>query len=276
MRSLLHYELHKASGRRPWIVFLHGAGGSIATWNRQIPAFKETFNLLLIDLRDHGASKNLQPAHDRYNFDIVSDDILAVLDHENIAKAHFVTLSFGSVMMQALYRRRPEVVQKMIFIGGVFNANWSIKGFVHLARFLNLFLSYRQMYRLFSYLLIPKKEHQLARRIYQQQARTLGANEYLKWLGLYSEFFMLLKSFHRQPIENPMLILMGEDDYLFLASAMKFDADKSQSKLTLIPGAGHICNIDQPQRTNEGIFNFLDAPKPQEERQPTKALSGTS
>ena len=276
MRSLLHYELYRSRQDHPWIVFIHGAGGSVATWNYQTAFFSQHFNLLLIDLRDHGGTKNIQPAFKRYNFNIVSKDILKVLDQENIRKAHFITLSFGSVMMQALYRRRPEVVQKMIFIGGVFNANWSIKGFVHLARFFNLFLSYQQMYRLFSYLLIPKKEHQLARRIYQRQARTLGAKEYLKWLGLYSEFFTLLKSFQQQPIKNEMLILMGEDDYLFLPSATKFSAEKNQSQLILIPNSGHICNIDQPESTNEAIFTFLDTPTVQEERQPTKVLSGTS
>lgn len=232
--------------------------------------------MLLIDLRDHGGSKNIQPAFKKYNFDIVSKDILKVLDQEGIQNAHFVTLSFGSVMMQALYRRRPEVVQKMVFIGGVFNANWGIKGFVHLARFLNLFLSYEQMYRTFSYLLIPKKEHQLARRIYQRQARTLGANEYLKWLGLYSEFFLLLKSFHKQPINNPMLILMGEDDYLFLPSAKKFNQGKTQSHLALIPGAGHICNIDKPKATNEAMLTFLSNPKSKVEKQETTILSDTN
>ena len=259
-----------------WIVFIHGAGGSIKTWNFQINAFKKHYNILLIDLRDHGRSKNIQPAYSRYNFDIVSKDILRVLDEENIDKAHFVTLSFGSVMMQALYKRRPDLVMKMVFIGGVFNANWSIKSFVHLARFLNLFLSYQRMYQVFSYLLIPKKEHQPARRIYQQQARTLGAKEYLRWLGLYSEFFLLLKSFHRQPVHNPMLILMGEYDYIFLPSACKFSGEKHFAELKLIRDAGHICNIDKPAETNQAILDFLDNPKQTTKKQQTRAQSDTS
>ena len=259
-----------------WVVFLHGAGGSIQTWNFQINAFKEYYNILLIDLRDHGESKNIQPAYNRYNFDIVSDDILRVLDEEDIEKAHFVTLSFGSVMMQALYKRRPALVMKMVFIGGIFNANWRIKSFIHLARLLNLFLPYRRMYQLFSYLIIPKKEHQLARRIYQRQARTLKAREYLKWLGLYREFFLLLRSFHRQPINHPILILMGESDYLFLPSARKFSIGKPLAELKLIYNAGHICNIDKPAETNQAILNFLDSPIQTIEKQQTIVQSDTS
>lgn len=216
------------------------------------------------------------PAHKRYNFDIVGRDVLKVLAQEQIEKAHFVTLSFGSVMMQALYEKNPEVVNKMVFIGGIFNANWGIKSFVHTARFLNIFLSYRRMYQLFSFLLIPRKEHQLARRIYQRQARTLGADEYLKWLGLYSEFFLLLKSFHQQSINNPMLVLMGTDDYLFLPSARKFTSNRQHATLKMLTGAGHICNIDQPQKTNAAILTFLGSPRLPGERPLTTELSETN
>jgi len=274
--ELLNYKtfLHKES--KEWIVFLHGAGGSIATWNRQTEAFKQYCNLLLVDLRDHGGSKNISPSYDRYNFDIVSQDVLKVLEHEGINRAHFVTLSFGSVLMQALYKRRPEIVNRMVFIGGVFNANWGIKGFVHLARFLNLFLSYHRMYQIFSFLLMPKKKHQFARRVYQQQAQRLGEMEYVKWLGLYSEFFYLLKSFHDQAIHNPMLVLMGSDDYLFLPSARKFATKESNIELKLISGAGHICNIDQPEATNSEILTFLGAPRYRKERPRTTPRFETS
>ena len=258
MRSSLHYQIHRSEKAHPWVVFLHGAGGSIATWNFQIEAFRPNFNLLLIDLRDHGQSKQVQPSYERYNFDIVSKDIVQVLEKEQIERAHFITLSFGSVLMQALFKRKPAVVDRIVFIGGIFNANSSIKIFVHLARFLNLFLTYPMMYRIFSYLLMPKKEQQFARRVYQQQARKLGADEYIKWLGLYSEFFLLLKSFHRQEIDNKMLVLMGEDDYLFLPSAHAFAKSKMNAELQLVPMAGHICNIDQSQFTNEAILSFLN------------------
>ena len=274
MRRYLHYRIHGdvANVDKKWLILIHGAGGSIATWNRQIEKLSEHFRLMLIDLRDHGLSKNLSPSYTRYNFDIVSTDILSVLEKEGISKAHFVTLSFGSVMMQALYERKPDLVDQIVFIGGIFNANWGIKGFVHLARFLNVFLSYSMMYRVFSFLLMPKKELQFARRVYQQQPRRLGSKEYLQWLGLYSEFFYLLKSFHQQPIDHPMLILMGEDDYLFLPSARTFSRTKENVQLELIAKAGHICNIDQPTATNTAILNFLLSQEPSAKTPATTAL----
>ena len=259
-----------------WIVFIHGAGGSIQTWQSQVDPLKDQYNLLLLDLRDHGKSKNISPSADSYSFDLIVDDITTVLKQEGIDHAHFITLSFGSVLMQSIYRQHPEIVDRMILIGGIFNANWMIKGFVHLARLFNLFLSYQSMYRTFSYLLMPKARNQLARRVYQMQARKLSQKEYLKWLGLYSEFFLLLRSFHKQSIDRKMLILMGEDDYLFLPSAKTFASSHDSGELKIVKEAGHICNIDKPKEVNDVIIDFLSTETIQSKRQPTIEMFGTN
>lgn len=258
MRSLLHYQVHILEEDANWIIFIHGAGGSIATWKHQINDLKHTFNILAIDLRDHGTSKDIQPTYPSYNFDIVVEDVKKVLDERSITRAHFVTLSFGSVLMQAIYDRHSSLVQSMVLIGGIFNANWMIKVFVHSARLLNKLLPYSYMYRVFSYLLMPKKNHQVARKVYQRQARKLAQKEYVKWLGLYSEFFYLLKSFHGQKMNTSTLIIMGEEDYLFLPSAKHFVMNHPETTLKLIQDAGHICNIEKPNEVNTVILDFLN------------------
>ena len=63
------------------------------------------YRLLLIDLRDHGYSKDILPEFPEYDFDIVGEDILAVIDHLGIEKAHFVSLSIGSVILQKIGHR---------------------------------------------------------------------------------------------------------------------------------------------------------------------------
>ena len=62
------------------VSFVHGAGGSIRTWKFQIDLLRRTF-ALLIDLRDHGASKDILPEFPAYDFDIVAKDILVLTDH---------------------------------------------------------------------------------------------------------------------------------------------------------------------------------------------------
>ncbi|WP_421765028.1 alpha/beta fold hydrolase [Ekhidna sp.] len=272
----LNYKILRAKKSKKWIVFLHGAGGSIQTWKYQLSALGDDYNLLAIDLRDHGSSKNIKPAYGSYNFDIITEDVFEVLDKEGIEKAHFVTLSFGSVLIQALYERTPSIVDKMVIIGGIFNANWLIKSFVHLGRFFNLFLPYHTMYRLFSFILMPRERNQLARRVYQMQARKLTQSEFLKWLGLYSEFFTLLRNFSKQKIKQQILILMGSDDYVFLPSAQKFANGRSNTNLMTIPKAGHICNIEEPELVNKEIMEFLDTRKEIVGKSQSKVLFGTN
>lgn len=191
---MLFYKIHQHKEPRPWIVFIHGAGGGSAAWQYQWQAFENDFNLLAMDLRDHGKSKDIKPEYDRYNFELIANDILEVIEHLAIKKAHFITLSFGSVLIQDLSMRKPGLVDKVVMAGGIFKGNLLVKGFVHFARLLNLFLSYPQMYSLFSYILMPKERHQLSRRVYQVHAQKISNKEYLKWLGLYSTFFFNLKA----------------------------------------------------------------------------------
>lgn len=259
---MLNYSVHIQAQKLPWLVFLHGAGGNLNSWKYQVPHFERHYNLLLLDLRDHGLSKNMTPAFERYTFDIIVDDILAVLKKQHIQKAHFVTLSFGSVLLQALHLRQPDLIDKAVLAGGIFKANFLIRIFVRLADFLNFFLSYRQMYRLFSYLLMPRRRHQFSRKLYQKHAEILNSTEYLKWLGLYAQFFDLLQQFYYQDLGFKSLVVMGQHDYVFLDSAKQFVARQSQAQLFIMGAAGHICNIDQPASFNTVTLRFLQDREP--------------
>jgi pimeloyl-ACP methyl ester carboxylesterase len=255
--KLLHHQIYHQSEAHPWVVFLHGAGGSMETWKYQQQAFQPHFNLLLLDLRDHGQSKEIQPVYERYTFDMISEDIMAVMRKAGIQKAFFMTLSFGSVLLQDLSIRYPGLIKKAVIAGGIFKGNFMIKAYVHLARIFNLFLSYPQMYRLFSYLLMPKENHQLSRRVYQRQARKLSSQAYLKWIGLYAQFFKLLNRFCHHPLNFETLVVMGADDYVFLKAARVFVSQQPHAQLQVMPDAGHICSIDQPEIFNRFALQFL-------------------
>ena len=52
---MLKYEILD-NNKEEWVVFIHGIGGSTKTWEKQIDAFSEKYNLLLLDLPGHGAN----------------------------------------------------------------------------------------------------------------------------------------------------------------------------------------------------------------------------
>ena len=55
---MLNYSVYRSEENKQWVTFIHGAGGSSSIWFKQIKSFSRCFNLLLIDLRGHGKSKN--------------------------------------------------------------------------------------------------------------------------------------------------------------------------------------------------------------------------
>lgn len=256
MEILSHKVISKNKADQ-WVVFLHGAGGSTKTWKDQVEAYQDHFQLLLIDLRDHGNSKNIQPAYNSYNLDVITTDIFKVLDLYDIRSAHFVCLSMGSFIMQSVLLQRPELVQKCVLAGAVILGNWRIRTFTRIALQFNHILSYKQMYNAFSFLLMPRKLHQRARKIYRIQAQKLTQEEYMKWLGLYHEFFKLLKRFSDWKIQPSTLLLMGSQDYVFLKSARDFAKGHERVSFQVVPNSGHICNIDNSLEFNRISIDFL-------------------
>lgn len=254
---MLHYELSQLGEEANWLVFVHGAGGSISTWNYQRKAFEPHFNLLLVDLRDHGKSKNLEPAHQHYNFEVVTRDILKVIDALGIGKAFFISLSLGSIILQKLDELRPGLVEKMIAAGGIFKPNLKIHFFAHSGKILSYLLTYRQLYHLFSWVIMPRKNHDKSRRLYRLHSERLTQEEFLKWLGLYKGFFRELKHFFRRALTTPCLVVMGSQDHVFLDAAVEFVKRQPQAILKVIENCGHIVTVDNPALFNSIALDFL-------------------
>ena len=256
-KALLNHEIHFLSPDADWVVFIHGAGGSMITWKHQKSEFKKFFNLVFLDLRDHGQSKNIEPAFKSYNFDIVCDDILRLLDHLKITRAHFVSLSLGSILLQKLNEKRPDLIGKMVMGGGVFRANIKIRIFIYSARFLKNILPYKHMYNLFSFIVLPKKNHENSRRLFRLQSQKLSPSEYLKWVELHKEFFSLLKNFFDKELEKISLVIMGDQDHVFYKAAQRFVSNHPLAQLVVFNNCGHVVNLERASEFNKTALRFL-------------------
>lgn len=256
--GVLHHSIYLTDEHADWMVFIHGAGGSSVTWKHQVRAFKPFFNLLLIDMRDHGYSKDLEPEYSTYDFDIVTDDVLRTIDHVGVRRAHFLSLSLGSIVLQRLYDRRPDLIESMIMAGGVFKADWKIRIFAHSGKFLSYFVPFRWIYDTFIMIVLPRENHAPSRRLYRLQSKKLTPSEFLKWLGLYRDFFSIVKRFYRRKLRTSSLIVMGGQDHVFLEAAQRFASkQKDKAELVVLEGCGHLCNLEEVQRFNEAVLRWL-------------------
>ena len=107
---MLHYSTHLHPNSKTWVTFVHGAGGSSSIWFKQLREFSKHFNVLLLDLRGHGKSR-MQLTNvfkKKYTFDVLAEDIIAVLDKENIKSSHFVGISLGTILIRQIGEMYPQ------------------------------------------------------------------------------------------------------------------------------------------------------------------------
>jgi aminoacrylate hydrolase len=100
--SDIYYETH---GTGTPVMLVPGAGGVGSYWNPNIPSFTRRHQVVIHDHRGTGQSSR-SPI--RYSVDQMTDDLLAVMDHLKIEKAHLVGHSTGGAIGQTFAARYPE------------------------------------------------------------------------------------------------------------------------------------------------------------------------
>ncbi|MGB1445600.1 MAG: alpha/beta fold hydrolase [Flavobacteriaceae bacterium] len=256
---MLNYTVHRNKDSAQWVTFIHGAGGSSSIWFKQIKSFSRFFNLLLIDLRGHGKSKNhlLDLSNSIYTFDAISDEILEVLDHEKIASSHFMGISLGTILIRTIAEKSPERVNSLIMGGAILKFNFKSRLLMRFGNATKSILPYMWLYKILAFIIMPKRNHKESRLLFIREAKKLYQKEFIRWFKLTSEVIPLLKVFRQKQIKVPTLYVMGAQDYMFLPSVKKVVEHQQLSQLQVIPNCGHVVNIERPQQFNQLSLHFL-------------------
>lgn len=260
-KPVLHYRIFERSSESAWVVLVHGAGGSSAIWYRQVRVFQREFNVLLVDLRGHGGSGTSDAiGSPRYTFEDVSRDVIDVLDHLNIDRAHFVGMSLGSIVIRIIAELAPDRVETLVMGGAIMRLDVRSRVLVGLGNLFKRVVPFIWLYRLFAWIIMPRKAHRKARSLFVREAQNLCRTEFLRWFRLTAEINPLLRLFRERELPHPTLYLMGEEDHLFLPAVRATVARHGRSVLEVIRGSGHVCNVEQPDAFNRLAMAFMRQP----------------
>ncbi len=254
---MLHYKTYIIGLDVPWVTFIHGAGASSSTWFKQVRAFRKEYNVLVLDLRGHGKSeRGLWEKGD--NFTEIAKEVVDVLDELHIQKSHIVGMSLGTIVAQTIADDYPERVSSLVLGGAVIRLNLRTKCLVWVGHALKRFVPYMLLYKIFAYIIMPRKSHEESRLMFVNQAKKMCQKEFIKWFSLTKLVNPYLSRLQSSTAEIPTLFLMGEEDYLFIPPVEEVVKRSERFELQTIEDSGHVCNIDQPAIFNRLTLHYID------------------
>lgn len=226
--NIFYSEYFPADPQAPTLILLHGNGEDHTYFVKQIPAFSPHFRLVLMDTRGQGQSTG---GDGELNFSVFAADLLALMDHLQIAKAHLLGFSDGGNLALTFALAHPERVQSLILNG----ANLEPGG-VKLSTQLPIVLGYGCCR-----LLSP----------FSHKARQNGA-----LLGLMVNH-PHIPSQALAALTMPALVIVGERDMIRDRHSQLIARSLPNAQFVRIPGGDHFCAAKCPEVFNHAVLSFL-------------------
>ncbi|MCK7597422.1 alpha/beta hydrolase [Microbulbifer sp. CAU 1566] len=255
----IYYECH---GSGPAIVLLHSFLCDGEMWSPQVKMLSAHFRVINIDIRGHGRSDVADATLDIY--DLV-DDVVAVLDQEGIQSATWAGLSIGGMIALRAAFSVPERVSHLVLLDTHAGTETRFKiakykTLVLLAKLLGI----RPMLNIVSKLMFGR--HTLR----EKPDLVAHWKEKFAAMPLVSIQNMVdalcgrdsLKS-RLAAISQPAVVIVGEEDISLPPPCSAAIAERlKDAKLVVIKHAGHLSTLEQPDRVNEAMLDFLSVQIP--------------
>ncbi len=254
---MLHYKTHVLGPKHDWVVFLHGLGGNSNIWYRQVAEFRRHYNLLFIDLRGHGKSADYKPEIATYNAEILSKDIVTVLDSLSIEKAHFAGISLGAVLLHGMHIYAPHRVISMVLGGAIIRFTPFAKVLLKIGDLIKGFVPYMWLYKLFARVLMPRKRHEESRNLFINEAKMLRRKEFIRWYKFAAKVPAIYPQVDTEKYAIPKLYIMGDQDYMFVGPVQQDTAKDKSASVHIIEECGHVCNVEKYKEFNQKAINFF-------------------
>jgi pimeloyl-ACP methyl ester carboxylesterase len=261
MGQNLSYRRYGSIRSADWVVLLPGAGAASIIWRRQIQVLRRTFNVLAIDLPGHGRSP--QGTHsDVYSFESMAAQVVDVMDKEEVASAHLISMSLGGLIAETIALHYPERVRSLVLAGGIAQLSWWAISLMYISRAVRPLMPYMVLYRVFAWIIMPGSAHALTRRIFAAHAIRVGRQEFLRWYRMCTQVRIMLRLNAARTTSIPTLFVMGDADYVFSRYAFDRAKRRSDSSVVSVPNCGHVCSVERPDIFNKVVVAFLSNQSP--------------
>jgi 3-oxoadipate enol-lactonase len=238
----------------PWLILSNSLATNLSMWDRQAEDFKDTFRVLRYDQRGHGQTE--APAG-RYTFDTLIADVIALMDALSIDRAHWCGVSMGCATGMGLAQKHPDRFDRMILCDNPGRSSpethrqWEERIAIAQQGGMPALLQ-STMERWFPPETLAANPPHMD--LIRQMILTTPENGFIGCSAALGDhdFRPLMPQ-----VKNPVLWMCGEKDG-HNAAAMKVMQDELPgSQYVVLPGAGHISNMDQPEMFSRKMREFL-------------------
>lgn len=258
----VHYRTH-GSGE-VGVVVLHPAFADARVFDDLVAALQDRYRVVAIDLPGHGASAAVPAGADGPSLGDLPPILAEILDHEGLDAVHLVGASLGGLVAQDVAQRRPERVRSLTAVGS-YRIDDPIPARAQrfeMLRWLPMVLFAMGRFRRYVARVSTATEHGRERFLAAAQGFTRAGFRAMRGLPSPSQA--------SPPPACPVWIVVGEHDLpvVHAASRRWHEADPA-TRLTIVPGAGHVVPLDAPTVFAEALIDWLahvDRPRLDAER----------
>ncbi|AOW15268.1 alpha/beta hydrolase [Hydrogenophaga crassostreae] len=255
-------------GSGPTVLMLHGIGGGHTAFAPQVETLASAgYRAVSWDMPGYGRSAPIEP----YTFKGLAQRALDLIDALQCDSVTLVGHSMGGMVAQELMARRPDRINRLVLCGtsaafgkrtdGRLDAGWA-----------DQFVSQRT-----APLDAGQTMEQMAQKLIPQMVGPGALPEGLRLAefcmanvppSTYRRALQALVTFDRQQaladIRVPTLLIAGEFDRNASPSVMRHMAEAMpRARFVELLGAGHLMNLEAPDRFDALLLDFLAEPLPE-------------
>ncbi len=229
----IHYAIY---GKGSPVIFLHGGLANTDYWGNQVPVVAAHHTVILMDSRGHGrTTRDARP----YGYDLMADDVVALMDVLKIPKADIVGWSDGGILGIDLAMRHKDRVGKVF----AFAANTVTSGVVEGVEKNPTFAAF-----------IGRAGHEYAEHSATPKQYDAFVDQISKmWADQPNWTDDQLKA-----IDTPILVVDGDhDEAIKRAHTEYIAATIPHAGLLILPNVSHFAFLQDPDQFNFAILHFL-------------------
>ncbi len=247
------------------IIFLHEFAADHTNWEPQMRYFSRRHRCIAYSARGYTPS-DVPASHEVYTYKHFYTDLLAVLDHLKIDKAHFVGLSMGSYSSLQVGLNAPQRALSLTLAGVGSGSELATLDAhrrqcienserFHTVGAAEVAKETREAPSRIPFLLKDPRGHKdfydaLARHDSKGSGNTMRSFQ-----GARPSIYTLTDTIRNIP--TPTLIICGDEDDACIGPSLFLKKHVPASGLAMFAKAGHVLNLEEPALFNDTVDRFI-------------------